>query len=394
MLRVRVSTLILAVLVGAACGNSNATNSSGGSNKAAYSVTIGTDLSGPFSASSGIPQTEGFLAYIAHLNSTGGVNGHKINVPVLDDRSDVQTGLANYQNALSSDSLGLLMEQASAIAGPVAAKAINDHIVVSNNTEYMGGGVFPYVYDVYPSADLYAKTLATFSSSLVKASSPKVAILHFDTPAQRSGFEPKFEAAYKANGWSIAYSQFVPIATIDFSVSAGAIASLKPDLIATNLLDSQLGQFVSAVRSRGLMVPIVNTVAIITDASLAKINDSSVYLLQFTASTNDSSNPSVNAIRALAKESGHTRGSDNGLYILGYVYAQVIAAAIGKCGDACTREKFNAALEQTDVDTNGLMAGRPGYTKTDHTMPKKLAVVKLDPAKGIPMPSAGFGFDK
>jgi branched-chain amino acid transport system substrate-binding protein len=385
--------ILSACLVLAACGGQSNPPASG--SKAPYQLTISTDLSGPFSASSGIPQTEGFLAYVANTNAAGGVNGHKVRMEVLDDRSDVQTGLANYQNALSSSTLAMLMEQASAIAGPVAAKAINDHLVVSNNTEYMGGGVFPYIYDVYPSADLYAKTLGDFAATLAKSvTTPKVALLLFDTPAQRSGFGPRFEKVLKDKNWNVVYKEFVPIATVDFSVAAGTIGSAKPDVIATNLLDSQLPAFVSALRSRGVMTPVVNTVAIITDATLKKINDQNVYLLQFTISPSDTANPSVVAVRKAGAESGHIRGLENGLFMLGYVHAQVILAALAKCGDNCTREGLNGALEQTDVDSNGLMAGRPGYSKTDHTMPKKLAVVRFDSGKGFPTAVTGFGFDK
>jgi branched-chain amino acid transport system substrate-binding protein len=389
---IRAAGWSVAGLLIVACGSNTGTGTTA---KAPYHLTIGTDLSGPFSASSGIPQTEGFLAYIANLNTAGGVNGHKVQIDLLDDRSDVQTGLANYQNAVSSESLALLMEQASAIAGPVAAKAINDHLVVSNNTEYMGGGVFPYVYDVYPSADLYAKTLGDFATTQVKgASAPKAALLFFDTPAQRSGFEPKFEKALKDKNFNIVYKDFVPIAAIDFSIAAGTIGAAKPDFIATNLLDSQLPAFVSGIRARGITAPIVNTVAIITDATLKKINDPNVYLLQFTISPSDTANASVQAVRKIVALTGHTRGLENGLFMLGYVHAQVVTTALGTCGDGCTRERLNAALEKTEVDPKGLMAGKPGYSKDDHTMPKKLAVVRYDAGKGIPSPVAGFGFEK
>ena len=104
-------------MISASCGGSTpaATGSSAAPvEKKPYTVTVATDRSGAFSAS-GVPNATGFQAFMADLNTKGGVNGHKINVQALDDRGDVATALANYQQTLASDSLGIFMENPSAV---------------------------------------------------------------------------------------------------------------------------------------------------------------------------------------------------------------------------------------------------------------------------------------
>jgi ABC-type branched-subunit amino acid transport system substrate-binding protein len=393
MYSTRLSAIVAMALltaVAAACGGSAAPPAGA---KASYSIGISTDLSAQFSAVAGIPCAEGFQAYIAGRNQQGGINGHKIRLDVMDDRSDVQVGLANYQKALNSEDLAFVLNAASAIVAPVGAKAINDHIIETSLGGYMGGvGVYQYTYSINPSINNYLATLTAFAATKVSSTSgAKMALIQYDSPSVRSN-TPTVEKAFKDKGWSVVYSQLVPQSTLDFSVAAGQIAVAKPDVIVTNLLESQLGQFITAARSRQVMAPAVNYNSNIADSAFGKINDPGLFLLRFTASAIDKSNPGVVAMRTQAAETGHTQGMDNSYFPLCYVHGQVIAQAIEKCGDACTRETLNKALEQTSVDPQGLMAGKPGFSPTDHIMPKGMAVVSWDNAKSLPVTVPNFGF--
>jgi ABC-type branched-subunit amino acid transport system substrate-binding protein len=380
---------IIGGLIVVSCGGSS---QSAGS-KATYSLAISTDLSAGFSAVAGIPCSEGFQAYMAGQNAAGGINGHKIKVDVMDDRSDVQAGLANYQKALNSDDLAFLLNAASAIVGPVGAKAINDHIVQSSLAGYLGGiAVYQYTYGINPSINNFLATLTAYAASKVTSQSgAKVAIIQYDSPGVRAN-TPAVEKAFKDRGWNVVYSQLVPQTTVDFSVAGGQIASAKPDMVVSNMLESQLAGFVSAVRSRNMTAPIENFNSNISDSAFGKINDPNLFLLRFTASASDKSNSGITKLRKVAADTGHSQGLDNSFFVLCYVHAQVVAQAIQKCGDSCTRETFNKSMEQTSVDPNQLMAGRPGYSATDHVMPKGNAVVAWDNTKQVPVTVPNFGF--
>ena len=390
---IRAAAATVAVTLAAvACGGSS-NGSSGSTNKPPYLLSISTDLSAAFSAVAGIPASEGFQAALLDYNSKGGINGHQIKFDLMDDRSDVQTGLANYQKALDSDSLGFFVNAASAIVAPVGAKAIQDHFVETSLGGYQGGiGVFPYTYSTNPTPPAYVDTLVKYAGTRVSnTSGAKMAYILYDSPGNRT-YQPTVENGFKGKGWSVFYSQVVPQTTTDFSVAAGQIASGKPDIVVTNLLEAQLPSFVSAIRARGVTVPIENFNSNISDQAIQKVNDPELWLLRFTASTLDTSTPGLAAMKAAGKNTGHQQGVDNPFYVLGYVHGEVVAAALKKCGDSCTREKLNTALENTTVDSNGLMAGKPGYTPQDHTMPKGFAVVKWESAKGYPATANGFGF--
>jgi len=375
----------------AACGVGSSSPSTG--SKAPYALTISTDLSGPFSGNFGIGFSEGFQAYIAHLNETGGVSGHKVLLTTLDDRSDVQAGLANYQQAVNSNSLGIFLDASSAVSGPVGVKATQDHLVYIPASYQGGVGVYQYVYGATATLDAYLPVLTAFAASKVSnVSGAKVALIQYDTPTERT-YQPTMVSTFKAKGWDVNYQQFVPGSSVDFSVAAGQIATAAPAFILASLLDTQLPQFTTAVRARGVNAPIVTFATNPTDAVVQKINDSNFFVARFAASPKDTSVAAVVEMRRIASETGHNQGLDSNIFTLGYVTARVVATALGKCPSDCTRETFNTALETTTVDPQGLMAGKPGYSKTSHVLPQGVALTQVN-SSGIGVPIAGYGFSK
>ena len=177
--RIPVVLVMLAVAV-AACGGTSTSSSSGA--KASYTLTIDTDFSGP-NAAGGVAAGNGFQAYFDELNAKGGVNGHHIDLVVLDDRSDVPTALANYQQTLAGNSLGFMAMAASAVIAAVSPKAIQDGIVTSNNGGYnQGVGVFPYIYNQNPTGPTFFAAVSAFAASQVQhPQGAKAAFIAYDS---------------------------------------------------------------------------------------------------------------------------------------------------------------------------------------------------------------------
>lgn len=384
----RIAALVVAAVAIVAIGATAAA----GAGKPDYNLTIGTDMSSPFaSACCTIPMANGFQAYIAHVNSTGGVNGHKIKITVMDDRSDVATGLANYQRALSSNSLAFLLGGSSTVFTPVATRAINDHFVESNGGGYQGGiGVYPYIYNILGNLPMFAQIIPKFADTRVLSAEGAVAAYFTYDSTLTETFQPRIVGALQGEGWSVKYNQLVPSTVTDFSVAAGNIAAVKPQIVIVDLLESQLPQFVSQLRARGVHAPILNFSSNISDKTKDTIADPNLFYVEGTASTSDLSNPAVAQMDKIGKQTGFTTGMDNAFYVYGYVHAEVITAALKKCGDKCTRQTFNTALNNTTVPGDGLMAGNPGYSPKSHVMTKQLIVVRWNAAKNKIVNVAGF----
>jgi ABC-type branched-subunit amino acid transport system substrate-binding protein len=395
-IRTIASAIIVIALAGslAACRGSSDAPTSTGKAPSSYTVTVGTDLSSAFSsACCGIPIANGFKTYMDALNAKGGVNGKtKVNVQSLDDQADVTTGLANFQQTLSSNSLGYFLTSASTVLTPIAAQATKDGIATSSIGGYMGGiGVYPYVYNSLPNSPSYVSTVTKFASSKVSSvSGSGIDYLSYDSTLTET-FQKDMNSKLTADGWKLGYNQLVPSTASDFSVAAGSMAADHPKVIITDLLEGQLPTFVSQVRSHGVTVPIVNFSSNIDDATLAKINDPNLYLVEFTAPTSDTTNKAIKQMQAQATTAGLTQGDSNAFFVTGYVQAEIVAAALKKCSPDCSRTTFNTALNNTTVPGNGLMAGNPGFSPTSHVMAKKLVIVKYDSSKSLPVFVKGFG---
>ncbi len=388
--RNRALTLSMVGLALIACGGSTTTASPG--SKSTYTITVDADLSG-INAPSAVPATQGFQAYIADLNSSGGVNGHHINLPVLDDRSDLPTALANYQQTLSSDSLGFLGNTNSGIVSAIGLKATQDGIAEASFPGYNTGvGTFPYVYNLNPVGPTYFNIIASFAvSQTPNPQGAKAAFIAYDSALTQT-FDAPLAKALSAKGFSMAYSQHVPVSAIDLSVAAGSIASRAPAIVVTSLQDAQIVQFVQALRARSYSGPVINFSSGVTPASLKKLDDPKMYVVQYTADPTNLNNPDVAAMNKIAVKTGFASGASNQFFIENYVFAKVVAAAITKCGDKCTRDSFNSALESSKVSAGTLMAGTPGFSPTNHVMTQKVVISQWDNSAGYTAPIKGFGF--
>jgi ABC-type branched-subunit amino acid transport system substrate-binding protein len=390
---VAITVLALAGSLAACRGSSDSGSSSSGKAPSSYTVTVGTDLSSAFSsACCGIPIANGFKSEIDAVNAKGGVKGTKITVQSLDDQANVSTGIANYQQTLGTNSLGYFLTSASTVLTPIAARATKDGIATSSIGGYNGGiGVYPYVYNSLPNSPSYVSTVSKFAASQVSTvAGSGIAFFAYDSTLTET-FQKDMTKKLSSDGWKVGYNQLVPSTASDFSVAAGSIANQKPKVIVADLLEGQLPTFVTQLRSRGVTAPIVNFSSNIDDATLAKIDDPNLYLVEFTAPTSDTSNKSITAMQADATKAGLTQGDDNAFFVTGYVQAKIVVAALGKCWPNCTRKSFNSAMNNTTVPGDGLMAGNPGFSPTNHVMVKKLVIVKYDDSKKLPTFVSGFG---
>ena len=97
----------LSLLALAACGNGAATaaadgSSSSGSSGGAYNVVLISDLSGDFSSVSA-PGAAGAEVAVDNINASGGVNGKKLNLQVIDSQSSASMALSAAQKAIAEN---------------------------------------------------------------------------------------------------------------------------------------------------------------------------------------------------------------------------------------------------------------------------------------------------
>lgn len=94
----------------------------GGSSNAATSpiiIGVSAPLTGP-NASGGVPQVRGVILALAEYNAKGGYKGHRVQLDVLDDQGNAQTGLAIVQKFVANPNvIGIMGSFSSAVAVPM-----------------------------------------------------------------------------------------------------------------------------------------------------------------------------------------------------------------------------------------------------------------------------------
>lgn len=390
-----IATVILASCGGAATpGGGSSSGAASAAPKKPYTIGIGADLSGVF-ASSGTADSNGFATYFAALNEEkGGVNGHKIIVKVDDGRSDLGTSVAQYEAALANpDYLAYLESTNSAVVAAVHGRATKDGIAVSSASGYMGGTtVFPYVYNDNPSQQTFLDLVVAWATKQVANPNGAKAAWFAYSSALTEARAPVLAKTFEAKGFKMVYNERVPTTAIDFGVAAGAIAQANPDVLSLSMQDQQIVPFMTDLRARGYKGPVLNFGSNVTSASLKKINDPKLFLVVYTADTQNTKDPEVAKMLADAAKYGFSQGTDQTFFVQAYMLAKLVAAAIAKCGDTCDRKSFNDAMENTTVPGGSLMAGNPGFSPTNHTFAQKAAIAEWNNSVGYLTTIQGFGF--
>src|SRR6201995_3470025 len=150
---VAVGAVALSVGVLAACSSSSSSSSASTSATGSAStsasgssapITIGASLSltGDFSAD-GTAFQKGYELWVKDVNAAGGLMGRQVKLTVLDDKSDPNQVLTNYQTLINTDHVNLTFGPFSSLLTTPAAQ-----VAARNGYAFLeGAGGAPTVFD-------------------------------------------------------------------------------------------------------------------------------------------------------------------------------------------------------------------------------------------------------
>jgi branched-chain amino acid transport system substrate-binding protein len=372
----------VAVLAAACGGSSSGGSSSGGSSSAPYKVGFVSSITGPVAAL-GAPQVAGFQTYINYVNSQGGVNGHKIDLTVKDDQFQVADGVLAVKSFVNNHDIAIVGPFSSAIipaAVPAAQQAKIPSITLSIVDALSGNPPAPYVYgidiDLSDQAAVMAKFLTTKLADENHTQYKRIATVGFESPSTQS-FQDELKQNLPGMGASLVKALQVPPTTTDLSASARSTLAAKPDAYLLSLSGAQPDAFLKVLRLNGFKGPIVEDGAGSSDAVLETANDPDFYVLRDYLPPN-SDNPAAATMRERATAAGQARGETDGKFTNGYVAAWTLVDALQRCGSNCTTETLNAALQNTNLDTQGL-SGPISASSTNNRFVQTALLAKWDP---------------
>ena len=379
-----VAAVAAAGLLLAACGGGS--SSSGSEPAGDYVLGLSSDLSGAFSVN-GVPATAGVNAAVKEVNDSGGINGHKVQLLVRDDASDVNRGSANLREFTA--------QKASAVVGTVSSAVIAAQapLLAQSKLPMVGIGVpsnllnpvQPYVF----MADASYEQQASAQVQLVKQLSsdgsisgpPVVSAIYLGTPAGQAWLKAVQDAAGKA-GITIADAQSVQPTAASYSAQISKVKDSGANVVLTFVSTPGITAAVNAMRE--LNVPestyLVNF-DITTNANFLKQLKWNNFV---TLSTFDLVKLNTDArYDSLRKAFASFQGGDPQVLasVIGYASGQLAIEALKSCGYPCAGDKLQGELQKLQTDLNGIAFGKVGFSDTSHAAVNEAQFYKWDSTK-------------
>jgi branched-chain amino acid transport system substrate-binding protein len=254
---VAVGAVVLSVGVLAACSSSGSSSSSsttspsstatGSASASSTPITIGASLSltGDFSAD-GTAYDQGYKLWAADVNKAGGIDGHQVKLTILNDNSDPNQVVTNYETLINTDHVDITFGPFSSLlttpASAVAAR--NGYAFVE------GAGGAPTVFDTaaneadhnvfdvsLPVADEFLPFI-NYIKSLPVATRDKLTAAY---PSAQDPFAtPPVSLAQQeltALGVKEVYSNTFPEEVADYKAPADQVALDHPDIVVLGSTD-------------------------------------------------------------------------------------------------------------------------------------------------------------
>jgi branched-chain amino acid transport system substrate-binding protein len=381
---IRSSAVVLPILLVAACGSSGTASkpggSGGGGSSGSFHVGMTLDLSGPLS-SVGQPQRDGAKAYIDYVNAHGGVDGHQIDLKVLDDAATATRGTANATQLISQDKVsalfGFTLSNVCAAVAPIAT-ARKVPAICQSLPDTLLYPAKDYLYSAAAAVSAQAAPIVA-AAKQTGVDIKKVAFVALATAAT-TGLVDQLKAEAKTNGWTVVADESVALDATDVGAEASKLAAAKPDIVFSVLKNSLEIPLARELAADGLAAPILGYTAIDYNSLSAVKSDK--LLTVSDLSSGGTAGTGFDDYSAIVKAAG---GAPlQGFLAAGYAQAEIVVNALKSCGYPCSGEKMNGALNTLSFSDNGFSASRVSYTSTNHQAVHAMYVYTWDPATSAP----------
>jgi branched-chain amino acid transport system substrate-binding protein len=226
---------ILLVLLAAGC-SSGSSGGGGGSSSEPIAIGASLPLTGDFSQP-GTASQKGYTIWQEMVNAKGGLLKRQVQLKVVDDASDQNTVVSDYNRLISQDKVDLLLGSFSSLLNiPASAVAERNRMVYvcpSCGSPKMFDRGFKNIFFAQPATAVHqADLFAQWVSGLPADQRPKTAAY----PSQDDPFaQPVVEGVrgkLEAAGVKTVYNKVYPADTTNFDAIASAVKASRADLVA------------------------------------------------------------------------------------------------------------------------------------------------------------------
>jgi ABC-type branched-subunit amino acid transport system substrate-binding protein len=332
----------------------------------AYVIGLTGALTGPPSSTNG-PPVEGLRIYVDRLNASGGINGRKINLIILDDQAEPSKAAANAKRLLTQDNVSLLiLTSLSSTYAPVIAETKRANVPLM----FMGA-VCPK--EVYPPAEAlqfcttaYAggyDSRATLAFIKETAKEPvRLGLVAMAIPLSRGEIDYAEQHA-KSMGMSAVDKEIIPPPTADYTPFATKLKDANPNWIFSWAPWVTQVKTFEALRRLGWQDDYITWAHIEAESELARLKDPRLYVIGANSLFQDDL-PVHREIASEVKKANVRYPAQQ--MTEGWIGGLVLEAALKAAGWPADSGKLRTALENVKVDTKGLRGGPIEWSKDNH----------------------------
>jgi ABC-type branched-subunit amino acid transport system substrate-binding protein len=373
---------------GAGTTGSGASGSGGGAGVSGdpYTIVVIADESGPSSVTYGAAAS-GLQTLFDSVNDAGGVNGHRVEVTVVDSQSTVPAAGAAVQQAISA--APTVMVLAAGTRPMVAALPALDAAGIPSVSVYgqpdlllpspkpwffaIGGTPFQAAeYEVNGAKDLLGGSLQ----------GKRVALLGVNNPGVDAAIE-MIRPLLKAEGASESTTERIEYGTPSAASQAANIVAANSDVVLT-IGDEATGTVeVQALKIAGFTGPILGVESASSDKMLTNLKYPNYYGARFIATPQPGDELST-AAKKYGRESDI--GGGGGYFSWGWVAGQTIAKALAACEGSCDRSAFIKAAESLGDTQNSLTFGPLKFSAERHFAYTNAQLFAWDDSQGKAIP--------
>jgi branched-chain amino acid transport system substrate-binding protein len=334
----------------AGCGSSNG-NSSGGKSD---TIKIGAnlELSGGV-ASYGQSIADGLELGLAEINKKG-INGKKIELVKVDNKSDAAEATSGAIKLISQDKVAAIIGAATStntLAQVQVAQENKVPLITPTGTNptitNKDGKVNEYVFRTCFIDPFQGTVAANFASNELKS---KNAAVFIDSSSDYAkGLASAFKKAYEKNGGKIVAQEAYVAKDTDFRSTLTRIKAAKPDFIFLPGYYEEVGLIVKQARDLGIDAPFMggdgwDSPKLVEIAGGAALNNTFITNHYSSADPDAKIQDFVKAFKAKYKGK-----SPDAFSALGYDTAYFLADAIKRSGDASPEKIKDAILKTKDL---------------------------------------------
>jgi branched-chain amino acid transport system substrate-binding protein len=351
------------VLVVSGCGSSAGGSSSSGGTKGPIVIGAAIGQTGILKSYDG-PAFAVVKYDIDQINAAGGIKGRKVELKVLDTKSEITRG-GQVAQQLIDDGAQILIVSSDFDFGSPAALVAQKHGMVSislgaASPKFGVQGIGDKAFSFAPSTGNCASALSTFA---LGQGYKKAFTLLDDTLSYTRGFYSAFTKFYKQGGGTVVGTDSFKNDDSSIATQINKIKAAKPDVLFMATYPPGGASALRQIRAAGVDIPIISGDPFDSPGWNDAVPNLSNFFIDASAWTHgDDPNPAVNQyVEALTKATGNrpTGGRD----LIGDTIVQALKIAIEKTGTT-DGAKLAAALQS--FNKQQFLTGTVTLSAQDH----------------------------